>query len=254
MRHSHHFLPFSVLIAIAVLGCGGSGGDGDADSTNVCDSFSYSAWTPSVCPQDGQQTRTAESASPLGCNGGSPVLTRTCTPGPATGTIVFKNSTSRSVHEVHLVRATVSDWGAALNTASIAPGGAFTISNITPGTYSGLAVVEDDLGPYFAYNTGIPVDAGETLHISAGPYDYTGSITVTNGNTAYMLTGLYVKPASGTDWGLNLISMSVPYNYYWLVYGLTPGSHNVRCVHSNGASSVGTWTIPSLDAISIYCN
>jgi len=53
---------------------------GDAHVTVValvCTSFTYSAWGPCT---NGQQLRTATSASPPGCAGGSPVLTQACAP------------------------------------------------------------------------------------------------------------------------------------------------------------------------------
>jgi hypothetical protein len=49
---------------------------------STCTSFTYSAWAPTVCPANGQQTRTVAISSPAGCTGGSPVLTQTCTPPP----------------------------------------------------------------------------------------------------------------------------------------------------------------------------
>ena len=48
----------------------------------TCTSFTYSTWTPAVCPASGQQTRTVVSSAPAGCTGGTPVLTQTCTPPP----------------------------------------------------------------------------------------------------------------------------------------------------------------------------
>ena len=48
----------------------------------TCTAFTYNAFTPAVCPANGQQTRTVATSSPAGCTGGSPVLTQTCTPPP----------------------------------------------------------------------------------------------------------------------------------------------------------------------------
>ena len=45
----------------------------------TCTSFTYSAFTPAVCPASGQQTRTVATSSPVGCTGGSPVLNQACT-------------------------------------------------------------------------------------------------------------------------------------------------------------------------------
>jgi hypothetical protein len=44
----------------------------------ICTSFTYSSWSPTVCPQSETQTRTITSSSPSGCTGGNPVLTKTC--------------------------------------------------------------------------------------------------------------------------------------------------------------------------------
>jgi hypothetical protein len=40
--------------------------------------YTYSDWTPSVCPSSGLQTRTVTSSSPAGCTG-TPILTQSCT-------------------------------------------------------------------------------------------------------------------------------------------------------------------------------
>ena len=44
----------------------------------TCTSFTYSTWTPTICPQSQIQTRTVTSSSPTGCQGGNPILTKTC--------------------------------------------------------------------------------------------------------------------------------------------------------------------------------
>ena len=48
----------------------------------ICISFTYTAWTPAVCPASGRQSRTVATSLPAGCTGGSPSLTQTCTPSP----------------------------------------------------------------------------------------------------------------------------------------------------------------------------
>jgi hypothetical protein len=55
--------------------------------TPTCTSFIYSAWGPCV---GGQRTRTILSQSPVGCIGGSPVLTESCVVPPTdTSTLIF---------------------------------------------------------------------------------------------------------------------------------------------------------------------
>jgi len=43
-----------------------------------CTGFTYSDWTPEICPNTGLQTRTVISSSPSNCEGGNPVLTQAC--------------------------------------------------------------------------------------------------------------------------------------------------------------------------------
>jgi len=50
--------------------------------TVTCTSFTYSAWTPAICPANGIQTRSVLTSSPADCIGGTPVLFQTCTPVP----------------------------------------------------------------------------------------------------------------------------------------------------------------------------
>jgi len=45
----------------------------------ICTSWTYSPWSPSICPVSQQQTRTVSSSSPANCIGGSPVLNQSCT-------------------------------------------------------------------------------------------------------------------------------------------------------------------------------
>jgi hypothetical protein len=52
--------------------------EGSIAPAPTCTSFTYSAWSPAVCPQSEIQTRTITSSSPSGCQGGNPVLTQTC--------------------------------------------------------------------------------------------------------------------------------------------------------------------------------
>ena len=51
----------------------------------TCTSFTYSAWSPAVCPVSGTQGHTVVTSSPDGCTGGSPVLSQTCTYVPTGG-------------------------------------------------------------------------------------------------------------------------------------------------------------------------
>jgi hypothetical protein len=54
---------------------GGSDGTSADPGNNTCNSWTYSDW--SACA-NGQQTRTIASSSPLGCAGGSPILSQSC--------------------------------------------------------------------------------------------------------------------------------------------------------------------------------
>lgn len=47
---------------------------------STCTSFTYSAWSPSICPLDGIQTRMVLTSLPAGCVNGTPVLSQTCIP------------------------------------------------------------------------------------------------------------------------------------------------------------------------------
>ena len=55
---------------------------GGVPPPSACTGFTYTAWTPAVCPTAGMQIRTVLTSSPAGCTGGSPVLTQSCTPPP----------------------------------------------------------------------------------------------------------------------------------------------------------------------------
>ena len=68
-----------IMGALAVAACGEDIGGNDAGAgTSTCSSFAYGSWA--ACQSSGTQTRTVTSSSPLGCTGGSPVLSQSCTP------------------------------------------------------------------------------------------------------------------------------------------------------------------------------
>jgi hypothetical protein len=206
-----------------------------------------------VCPQNGNQTRTIISSFPAGCTGGSPVLTQNCTPAATTATILFNNNTAAYVAEVDLVPTGSSNWGNALNTAPIPPGGTFLIYNLAPGTYSGRAVIRDSVSPYFAYMNGVTVVAGDGLTVTASPSDYTGSISVLNRNSVYNLTEIEVASTSATTWGANQLPVPMLPGYYWVIDGVPAGQWGVRCVMANGAASTGAYNVPPLTTVNIYC-
>ncbi|MFA5763656.1 MAG: family 43 glycosylhydrolase, partial [archaeon] len=45
----------------------------------TCTSFTYNPWTPEICPQSGTQTTTTLTKTPTGCQGGNPILSKSCT-------------------------------------------------------------------------------------------------------------------------------------------------------------------------------
>jgi len=52
----------------------------------TCASFTYTDWSPTVCPSNGIQTRTVATQTPSGCAGGNPILSQNCTYVPPTCT------------------------------------------------------------------------------------------------------------------------------------------------------------------------
>ena len=44
----------------------------------TCTSFTYTQWTPTICPQSATQTRTILTQTPTICQGGNPILTQPC--------------------------------------------------------------------------------------------------------------------------------------------------------------------------------
>ena len=74
---------------IAIVKLSGTGPSSDV----TCTSFTYSAW--SVCQPNNTQTRTVTSSNPVGCTGGTPVLSQSCTYGrftlPQTGQTLCYN-------------------------------------------------------------------------------------------------------------------------------------------------------------------
>jgi len=76
----------------------------------ICTSFTYSAWTPAVCPPNGIQTRTVISSQPPGCTGGNPVLSQSCTYMPSDTIFPTVNSLDLSLGSV-IIDWNVSDAG-----------------------------------------------------------------------------------------------------------------------------------------------
>ncbi len=116
-------------------------------STVACTGYTYSAWSPSVCPASGQQTRTAANA-PAGCTGTPPttaVLTQVCnyvppvTPPPTNGTMPAP--TSKKVFSYSAIdQPVVSSDPAKAEPIGVGPvaGGGDTIDvNVQVGPFAG---------------------------------------------------------------------------------------------------------------------
>jgi hypothetical protein len=239
---------------LALSACGGAEGDGNDPAPPTCTSFTYTDWSPAVCPPEGIQTRTVVSALPDGCTGGVPVLSQSCTPAPTTGTIVFSNATTWILSELNVVPSGSPSWGGPLNGAPIPSGGQVTISNVSPGTYSSRAVATEGVSLYFAYGINFTVTAGGTTYLTADAPDFTGSLKVVNGNAVYSLVDVRIVPSGSPSWGSNLLSGPLAYGGFFLYYDMIPGPYLVACAHSSGATSTGgPYSVTSLSTYVVTC-
>lgn len=177
--------------------------------------------------------------------GGSP-------PPPTTGAIRLQNATSYTIHEAYAAPSSSSSWGVQRNGSPIAPSNSFTVSNLAPGTWDARAVSIGTSSPFFAYGFDLPVVAGQTLEIFAENADFTGSVRVTN-ESAYAITAVYITPTEATTWGPNQLSEPLGSGASFLWYDVPPMSCDLRCDHSNGGTSTGTYTISPFSITSVIC-
>ncbi len=137
---------------------------------------------------------------------------------PPTGYVQFTNLTSYMIDEFYAKPSASPDWGSAQNQSGpIAPSGTFLITGVPPGSWD-FSAVSVILGtPYYAYAYGQPVVADGTLGLAFDNTDFSGSLSVKNGNNTYSINSLYVKRSSQLDWGTNQLSSGLaPGNSTWL--------------------------------------
>ena len=104
----------------------------------TCTSFTYSDWQ--TCTAGGPQNRTVASASPVGCTGGSPVLTRGCTSGQV---VVSYNGNGNTGGAVQYPTETTMPGGSVTN-----PGPGTLVK--TGYTFSGWNTSSDGTGTSYA--------------------------------------------------------------------------------------------------------
>jgi hypothetical protein len=178
-------------------------------------------------------------------------------PPPPTGGISLYNNSGNVIDEVYVVPAPASGWpdfGAPRNVTAVNPGTTFTVSGLAPGLWWAQAINYGLESDFYAYGFDIPVVAGQTAQIVANYQNFTGSLVVTNGNSVYTLTGLYVVPPSSTTWGNNFITYPLAYGQYFHLFGMPPQSYDVRCVHSDGVATDGTYAITSFTVTYVTCS
>jgi hypothetical protein len=174
-------------------------------------------------------------------------------PPPTTGAIRLLNQTSYSIHEVYVSPSSAETWGSNRTSGAIPPSYSLTVSGLSPNYWDVEAVTVGAQSPYFAFGFEFPVVAGETYDVYALNSNFSGSLKVINGDTTYSLTGLYVVPPSWETWGDNQLLTTVPPTGSYLLYGVPAGTWDVRCDHSDGGYSTGTWDIASYSVTTITC-
>jgi hypothetical protein len=147
------------------------------------------------------------------------------------------NSSSFTISELYVSPSSSGSWGPDQLTSTIAPGGTFTLTGITPGTYDLRAVASD--GTTFWQSMAVSITAGGTFTWTLlNPV--TGSLRVVNSSSISVFF-LYVTPASlgctsgiwGTDQlGANTIAPGASFT----LTGITPGSYDLRATNSTGTS------------------
>jgi hypothetical protein len=78
--------------------------EGILKSAVTCTELTYSEWT--TCSSEGTQTRTVASALPAGCSGGTPVVTQSCVPPPATSCELPGSNPADSIYNTLTTTAT----------------------------------------------------------------------------------------------------------------------------------------------------
>jgi hypothetical protein len=161
------------------------------------------------------------------------------------------NVTPYTIHEVYATPNSSTGWGVQRNSSPIAPSYSFSV-DLAPGTWDAKAVSIGTASPFFAYGWDLPVVAGQTLELYAETVDFTGSVRVTNGS-AYAITAVYMTPSDSTTWGPNQLAAPLASGASFLWYDVLPVSFDLRCDHSNGGSSTGTYSAASFSITSITC-
>jgi hypothetical protein len=158
-------------------------------------------------------------------------------PPPATGTVQLTNNSTHPIDDVYLSLSTDTSWGPKRNASPIPVSGVFSITDVSPGTYDGLAVVYGD-SPYLATSWRFPVTAGATSSFVVTDLDFSGSLHVTNGPTS-PITELHVVPAGTGSWGVNILSSPIAVSGSGFLIGVSPGFYDAECVHADLSVNTG---------------
>ena len=157
---------------------------------------------------------------------GATVLVTATPSAPVTGEYKITNGSSYSMTEMYFVQAGSSSWGVNQlpSSTSIAAGGAFTLTSISPG-YHDLKVVFSSGYSYVSYSTN--VIAGYTTWAPInGPN--TGWLRVVN-SSSYTVWDFYLKKAGASSWGSDLLQTYISTGgFTWTLKDIPSGYYDAE--------------------------
>lgn len=200
------------VAALVLAACGGS--DGVDPAAPTCTSFAFSNWAPGVCPPSGVQDRSVTSSSPVGCTGGSPVLTQSCTPAAVTCTSFTYSAWSPAVCPAEGVQSRTATsalpsgctGGVPVLSQSCTPApttGTIIFSNATTWVLSELYVVPSGSASWGAPVNGALIASGGQVTISdVAPGVYSSRAIASDGVSPYFAYGLNFTVTAGSTFYL----------------------------------------------------
>jgi len=167
-----------------------------------------------------------------GCGAGSsdPVV--------STGTIHLNNLSNAAIDRFYLVPVADASLGADLIIDLLALGAAMLLPNINADSYDAKIGVNGRYSDYFAYAYDISIAAGTTIDLNIYDSSFTGSLEICNARAAGNITGVYLVPADGSDWGENQTSSAIGPAAVLHLYDLDPGPYKVRVVWDDLSQSI----------------
>jgi hypothetical protein len=168
------------------------------------------------------------------------------------GSLKVQNNTTVTIGYVYCVLSTSTVWGSDwLGTNILPSGSSFTISTLSPGTYSARLAVSGTYSYYYSYGNNMAITTGNTYALTAINSGFTGTLHIVNSNASYPITELYVSLSTNTTWGSNQLTTSIAASGTFNLSDIPAGTYDVKAVRNGTTYTNMGIVVPSINYLTI---